>query len=369
MKCKYCSTRMRKKDRFCSFCGKITRCLSCNQKLQRNAVACYVCGSKVSGAQNNIAENLNRVEFHEDLESRSLVTDFTDKTASELGSIIGGVISSKLKKRSKIDPIELNTVERQEVSLEAPELPAQKQNPDIVDINFVNSEIEKLFVNKNDEWHLGESRLKAKNLKDHGRRILLLFLLLGDRKSFPIDSKLLNSLLKRCAVYDGGVRSYMSSNNDYHIIDGNYELTFPGKEEAERILEEVFDSSLENTWVPGKNRSKKNSGGSKYKVVDIPINGDGKLELKKRYDSLKKKTYVSTIMVIINFFMEKKSLEGMNVNEIHSAYRKIGETSPSDIRGTIAQGEKKGFLEGVKRGVFKITSIGKEELKKLSSND
>jgi hypothetical protein len=175
----------------------------------------------------------------------------------------------------------------------------------------------------------------------------------------------MNDLLKRSAVYNGGVRSYMSSNNDYHIIDGHYELTLPGKEEAERILKEVFDDNIESTWTHGGKRTKTNTSGSKYKIVDIPLNGNDKLELKKRCASLKKKTHLSIIMTMTDFFMDEKKLEGLKVNEIHSAYRKIGESSPGDIRGTIANGEKRGFLEKVTRGVFKITSIGKEELKKL----
>jgi hypothetical protein len=175
---------MRKKDRFCSFCGKIARCLSCNQRLERNSVACHVCGSKVAGAVSTLTDNRNRVEFHEDLQSRSLVTDFTDSTASELGGIFGTVISSKLKQRDKIEPIELESVENEEEPLAPPKLLEEKvENPEERNLATSGLGIEKLFISKNDEWRLGESRLKSKNLKDHGRRILLLFLLLGERKA------------------------------------------------------------------------------------------------------------------------------------------------------------------------------------------
>ena len=380
MKCKYCSTQLRPKHRFCYYCGKIARCLSCNTKLPKNAVACSTCGAFTSNVTAKLDPHRNVFTLEENEKGRKISTDFTDKTAEGFSSVLEKVIGRKISGGVSDKPALEAGDDDQTVDAEILESASSVTETSKMAHPASSNEVkldtrlaDRVFVYRNGSWKLGATDLKADNQKDYGRRILLLYLLLGEEQDFTISNTEMNSVLKREGVYDGGVRSYMSSNGDYSIHDGIYELNQYGRREVESILKEVFDESIAKTWRPGTKKSSSNSSkgntSAKYTVEELPLTGPQTLKLKETYESLKSKTHVNKLLLLIDFVVENSELEGLTVNQVYSACRKIGIEAPKDIRGAITTGEKRGYFDKPSRGQFKVNAIGKKELDNQLTDD
>lgn len=376
MKCKKCKKKVNKEFKFCSNCGIQVRCQNCNRKLTKKSKFCSSCGAttihKIESEE--LTENKNTIEFEETLESRKLRAEFTDSTAKSFGSLIGGLLYNRLSEREVIPSI-VNDLEikppppksshKIESNRKVMVLPKDSKE----EINLLSG-LEKIFVKRSNKWSLGETELKAKNWKDQGRRVVLLFLLFSELRNNSVNVSEMNQLLKNCGLYDRGVRSYMSRNTDYNIDSNQYNLTSNGRDEAEAILKQVLNSDVESTWTPNSSKTtsskriKKNN--SRYKSVELELSGEERLEMKKSYDLKNYKNKMETLLPILHFWKEKKNLDGLDYEKIYNSFKVVGALPPGDIPKTLREGLNKGWFKktGAKK-TFAITSVGEEHLKSI----
>ncbi|MEG4059249.1 MULTISPECIES: hypothetical protein [unclassified Microcoleus] len=119
--------------------------------------------------------------------------------------------------------------------------PADQSNAD---------KLRQIFRHNGEQLQLMETRLKAKNKLDAARRLTFLTLFyyneVDGRDEIPRSD--LNDILKRVGLYDNNAATWIGKSADLIVEREMVGLRLPGQEQAQKVLEEVLDRSVEDKW-------------------------------------------------------------------------------------------------------------------------
>lgn len=287
--CPFCNTSLPSRAIFCKSCTKQVRCKTCKDLLEPSSLVCVSCGTRVGEGENSsvakkptkpaLISNMNTLEFDETRSGRSLRATLTDEAVRHLSDPFGMFVAGRITDRTQKSRQPLPPVFR-EIITEHDQLPpptASESDNKRADRETVISDqghsidkdkLQRVFRYEGGQLHLHDSRLKATSKLDAARRLTYLLLYayeLQGRRSIPRDD--LNEALKKAALYDGNSSSWIGSSPDPSIEANEVSLRLPGQEQARKVLEEVLNSEILDTWALGTSKasrpgkSKARSGG------------------------------------------------------------------------------------------------------------
>jgi len=285
--CPLCDARSPELALYCQHCGQPLKCQGCGANLLPTARACIQCGKLIPERSNNdqfqvgtsvVPPGYNRLKFHETYAAdvRDLDLTVSDHAIEQIGSYIGDLIPSLVGTRSKGHSSSSGNHQPQkqsevvEVALDMP--PTKPQLPAATSPSPLPKSSHEVSI-----WDIfrkedgGGLRLDITNLKasgkwDHILRIVYLYLyakLQSNEDKVPrID---VYGVLDNLGLKDtNNISRYI--NQAQGIIsndDGTLRLTFEGRKQAEKYIEDVFNDELPGSWPtkpdsrPSVNRPKK----------------------------------------------------------------------------------------------------------------
>jgi hypothetical protein len=110
--------------------------------------------------------------------------------------------------------------------------------------------LKQIFRHNGEQLQLMETRLKAANRLDAGRRLTYLVLLysldVDGREEIPRVE--LNEILKSVRLYDNNTATWIGKSADLIVERDMVGLRLSGQEQARKVLTEVLDRSIEDKW-------------------------------------------------------------------------------------------------------------------------
>ena len=263
---------------YCPNCPQQIRCKGCHEELLPGASRCVMCGTLVGereSSDRNKAEidrlvpTVSTIKFSETngASSRELEAQITDTLGTSwsdaaVASFFTGRASGRLNSYSSTRTASENP---QQLSLIESDAPDEKS---VVDVT-ADSEVEKhnaanrfedIFRCRDGQVQLIETRLKAENKLDAARRLTYLFLLYREDEDQDEASRTdLTKVLRQVGLDDSNTSNWIRKSPDLITENSMVGLRISGKEKAERILEEVLDSSVETKWSLDKTSTSRRS--------------------------------------------------------------------------------------------------------------
>lgn len=245
MDCLYCSTQLPDKGYYCPNCAKQFKCKSCNELLVKDANACIYCGKEVRNE--NVAPNMNIIEYGETKNTRNFKATFTDTVGQGISDSFGLILSDKISSRkSNIttpkglpNNIDNRKIEEAEVIHDGPDTPELAQ-------------LGKIFKNDGNKITLSETRLKAASKLDYGKRVSILFIYYKTLSGIDqVPRKDLTAILQNASVEDGNLRHWIGTNPLIGVNNEHVELKAPGVDKAKQFLKEISNSEKNDGWQIG----------------------------------------------------------------------------------------------------------------------
>ncbi len=267
--------------------------MSCRALLEPSALACVECGIKVGESDKSatthggeaIQSGRNSLSFQEDRNTRKFEASLTDTAMQALGGVFGDLFAQRGAVRgqqafSGIAPKEghlleggkqlpSSTVVLPMTDTPSPPPPTEEQfaSPQTSDDK---ARVLKFFSSNGDKLELMDSRLKAASRLDYVRRLTYLFLYaheLHGRMSIPESD--LNTVIQTAKMMDasGNARTWIRKRIGIATEgEGAVKLTFKGREDAQKALDNAHDANMPDTWNPDKATQKSKAAKGKKKA-------------------------------------------------------------------------------------------------------
>ncbi len=260
MECIFCTTEISERAKFCSACKKQVKCLGCSAVLEIDSEICIECGLEL---KRTTERHQNVIEFSETKNTRTFKASFSNEVGIQISDSLGMIISGKLPS-GKRQHSEQTTQKA---------LGSKVNNSDIEDTDFEDvseskestSDINKVFKEEDGSYTLEEPRLKAVSRIDYARRLTILFIWAYMQSSADkVPKKALNKIITDASLYDGNWRKWLAKCNLIHSTEDTVTLNIPGKEQAKKYLNDVFDENKIDGWelgTPVRARKKRNKTG------------------------------------------------------------------------------------------------------------
>ena len=261
MLCIICDSEIPDRAKFCPKCKSQIKCVECNAVLEKGSEICIECGFSVQKVKN---ENMNTVEYSESKNSRKFKANFTNEVGQGIGEAFGIVLKGNLNNRKPLKLSKPDSIENEDSENETIDTEYQQ-----VEETLGDRKIQDIFRKTGDKTTLYETRLKAQSKRDYSIRLTLLFLYYRQQnKEEQVPRSDLTSILKDASIEDANWRRWLRNNNLVSVHDDFVELTAPGREQAKTVLQEVFDTEIEDKWKlgtskplkRGKKKEKKENG-------------------------------------------------------------------------------------------------------------
>jgi hypothetical protein len=281
--CPSCNNALSDRAIFCGACSKQARCKVCHELLESNARACVICGTLLGEGQpanghpqENFAGSMNTFFLKETSNTRTVEVSFSDTAIVNLGDVLGYVGSSRIGKRKP-------TTDQSSSQLLLPGASLDLDNGDVENpssvINRVaepsvnlqttgeRERIREVFAQDGERLVLDNLRLKASGQLDAARRLVYLFLYAHELDGHQqVSREAINEVLKDIGLYDPNISNWISTSPDLREADEDghsmFRLRKTGRDEAKRVLAEVFDDTVKDTWtLTDRSRTRAKTGG------------------------------------------------------------------------------------------------------------
>ena len=276
--CVYCSANFDEECIFCPECVAQIKCKNCNALLKVHAKGCVRCGV-ILGEGSNISNSVvtngasNTLSLKETRSSRSIEVKFTDQAIEQISEALGHILIDRLGNKST-PSYEKPTSEK--LLAETTETNNAKED-DFVDGEIehdntppasngkVDSDQQKLrqvFYYKENQLILDNYNLKATGQLDAARRAIFLFLYAHKLEGRSLVSREdINTMLKDIGLMDPNVSNWISTTPDLAQEESGEKpmlrLRINGEKEAIKILGEVSDDSVKDSWTISDRRKTK----------------------------------------------------------------------------------------------------------------
>lgn len=387
MKCIYCENELPSNAKFCPTCLNQIVCLDCGETLFKESPICIFCGmplKRKSDSSDNAA--INNIEFTENENGKSFKASFTNTVAGNVVETFARLLpisSHPSQKYLQTSQNEDKVVDFTDVELvEHPQnLNSNQRSSD--KLNDL-SNLEKIFKNKNGEISIYDTRIKAVSRKDFVARITLLFLyykrLLGVNEVERTD---LNAILNSEKLYDGGFRSWLSTNRK--LIDNRQtylELRPEGLELAEKYLSDFLDSSITNSWdlksskknyssksdlkddsTGTSNKSKASKKVHSYQIIpSLNLKPSGKKSLEDFYLEHPVNSNFEYNLLFIYYLEKVLNEKFINIDHIYTCYKALNIKVPNIYQSIADTKKRKGWIDSSNMNDLKISIAGENYL-------
>ncbi|MBE8987012.1 zinc ribbon domain-containing protein [Nostoc sp. LEGE 12450] len=257
---------------YCSNCPQQIRCKNCREMLLSGAKGCVMCGTPIGEGHNGLASSnegslppvMNTLKFIETSKghSREIEAVLSNEVGISWGgaaiaAIVGGQMTPGKPPNGRSVIRDLSNAEPQQLSLFNDES-GDENNKSTIDTvaqlaaahGIDADKLKHIFRHNGEQLQLMETRLKAGNRLDAGRRLTYLVLLysldVDGREEIPRNE--LNDILKRVGLYDNNAITWIGKSADLIVERDMVGLRLSGQEQARKVLAEVLDDKITGKW-------------------------------------------------------------------------------------------------------------------------
>nr|MDZ8023056.1 hypothetical protein [Nostoc sp. SerVER01] len=232
-----------------------------------------MCGTPIGEGHNSSASNnganltsvMNTLKFVETSKgySREIQATLSNEVGISWGgaaiaAIVGGQMTPGKPPNGRPVIRNLSNPEPQQLSLFNDESSDEKNKSTIDTVAQLPAahgidadKLKQIFRHNGEQLQLmDKKRLKAANKKDAARRLIYLVLLysldIDGREEIPRAE--LNEILKRVGFHDNNIVTWISKSPDLIVERNMAGLSLSGKDEARKVLAEVFDDKIKGKW-------------------------------------------------------------------------------------------------------------------------
>lgn len=276
--CYACGTRLSDRAVYCPECARQIRCQACRELLEPNAKACVVCGtfigqgnptaSATADGNGSDGRAQNRLRLEESRTNRSLDIVFTDNAVESLSDSLGSFILSGMATataRSRRHPHpEISEAEDDALEVVATPKP-EPATPTMLPAATVQPEVDRLrriFQENESQLRLDETRLKGTSRQNSARRLAYLRLLYAEviEKRDHIEKNEIINIINSADWLDNSTSNRIfDGNNDFLITGNSVGLRASGRDEARKMLSDVFDDGIPQDWSLGDLQRKRST--------------------------------------------------------------------------------------------------------------
>lgn len=279
----------------------------------------------------------NVIKYSENQGSRSFEAYFSDGAAGNVVSMLAHFLHINPGNVMEVNSPSFGS--RMEESVSA--LPASEERDS-------SSEIDRVFKQRDGSIVLVMKNLKACNKTDHQARVCLLYLLYYQKNNLGIVTRdNLYDFMRGEKVYSDAFRSWVSRNHQLFIRSGNnIELSLEGEAMANKLLVEVFDTSVEKEWNPASGRiasvrkakgAKTKSGNEPSFLRDLDLAPKGEVSLEEFMKGYQYRNSSPQLNVLFVYYLKQvRKIEEINQDHIYTCYRSLGVKLPKSIYHTLA---------------------------------
>ncbi|QKQ76515.1 zinc ribbon domain-containing protein [Nostoc sp. TCL240-02] len=272
--CPSCQHPLSSNGFYCSNCPQQIRCKNkdCYEILLPGAKGCVMCGTPIGEGHNGSASSnngllpavMNTLKFVETSKgySREIEASLSNEVGISWGgaaitAIVGGQMTPGKPPNSRSVIRDLSNAEPQQLSLFNDES-GDENNKSTIDTvaqlpaahGIDADKLKHIFRHNGEQLQLMETRLKAGNRLDAGRRLTYLVLLysldVDGREEIPRNE--LNDILKRVGLYDNNAIAWIGRSADLIVERDMVGLRLSGQEQARKVLAEVLDDKITGKW-------------------------------------------------------------------------------------------------------------------------
>ena len=304
--CPSCQHPLSSNGFYCSNCPQQIRCKNkdCYEILLPGAKRCVMCGTPISEGHNgSVSSNggslptvMNTLKFVETSKGNSLEIQLAltnevgiSWSGAAIAAIVGRQMTAGKPPNGRSVIRNLSNAEPQQLSLFNDES-SDENNKSTIDAvaqlpaahEGDTDKLKQIFRHNGEQLQLmDKKRLKAANKKDAARRLTYLVLLysldINEREEIPRAE--LNEILKRVGFHDNNIVTWISKSPDLIVERNMAGLSLSGKDEARKVLAEVFDDKIKGKWdltSATASRSSKSNAKSDEDSVSSSKNGKRK---------------------------------------------------------------------------------------------
>lgn len=330
--CPNCAKPISETAIFCGKCRTQIRCSDCKGVIEPDDLYCQNCGSEVN--RKNSASTMNKIRY----DGKSFEAEFTDTVGKDVTETFGKIfLESQRSKNERLLEGRKDNNEDSDggtIDVDAEVLNNLEQSEEVSSIKKKRG-IKDLFREKEGKLDLLETRIKASGKTDYAMRLTYLVVLFYKSTGHDtIDKSKINELLKYCGVYDGHYRGAFGKAKAHFLVDSKkVEFRPAGLEKAKKILDEVYDESIEDKWGLGDLVSTSKSSSSSKSTSDsgkTPKSSSKIIQAEKFDAHHKKKTLkqlfdekkpgksttdrIVTIGFYLNYILKKTSFTDGNID-------------------------------------------------------
>ena len=361
LKCQFCNQELPEGAKFCFNCNKQIVCLECGNLLIENSSICVYCGKEIK--TRSTQSNVNHIKYSETEKGKSFEASFSDETAGNVVDVFAQFMPIKRNQHTQQHQPLLQSVNSEDADAE--EIKEQPKESSPQNNSNTTTDINKIFISKNDTIAIYEKRLKAKSKSDYQARACLLFLLYMKQSNNDIKREELVAFLKKENLNDGNYRAWFSQHKSYFVTgDGTIELSPEGEEKAKEILNEVFDSAIEDTWKPnsGSVQGAVSKPSSKQRnpqfVKDLNLSPNGKESLENYMGHYTFGASSPQINLLFVYYLKHiLKLDNITQDHVFTCYRSLKIKLPNNLYKSLSNTiSRNGWLSCISN--LEVTSIG-----------
>jgi RNA polymerase subunit RPABC4/transcription elongation factor Spt4 len=375
--CFSCDFILDKVYKFCPSCGTNIKCKNCDTLLVKGAKFCFNCGTSIHD-ENQIAvnENINTIKFKETKDEREYEVRFTNETASQVTSVVAGMIPNT-SNIFKLNSTDNSLVEYRVVD--------EVKNNSNESLNFTPSDFSENIVIDNPEEssysdsafpHINDLAVKYTHFSERDWILVYAFYLSDfGEKQFTrkdvyqkyIDTRFTLARRKNFS----GTWNKLFKENFSTVKDISLILTPMGLENAKKILSGQYTKKVikgNNTKDSSPNKPSKPAIQQNIKLEEFDIYAKEGLEkLINDTNTKSTKGYILCIGYYITHILEKEYFSDGNID---FAFKNLKlPKRPNGLRQVITNIKVRDFwFEIVDSKYWKVSRKGELEIEKMLNN-
>ncbi len=338
--CSNCKTVLPLESLFCKQCGAQIKCKKCHTLRDENANFCMVCGEPYNSISGNTEKAINKIEFAQKGNSKTMAASFTNDVGFYLANAFNSVVTGHpiLTKNPFRNQLQMRVGKSNSNTL-LKEPTTDIQDAEVVEMNYMDT-IAKIFTQNDDgKLEIVDNRLKEKSKFDKTKRLAVLYVYAKKMSGNEFtEREELNDIITQQKLKLKDFRKFLSMDMQKYFSEkekGKFTLIAGGTDFAEKILKEIANPDYQAiTSKAGRKVGKKtsNTSPSSTNIKEAKKSGSSNpsaLEMMKR-------------LIEENYFSINRKLNDIIT---HCDVKKAVKFSPQNISATLSRLVKDNILE------------------------
>ncbi|WP_241287584.1 zinc ribbon domain-containing protein [Chryseobacterium indologenes] len=329
--CFSCDSILDQGYRFCPSCGTNIKCKNCDTLLIKDAKFCFSCGTSIFEENKTTVnnENANTIKFKETKDERSYEVSFTNETASQVTSVVAGMIpnGSNIFKEAVIknDLLGYNTINDIQQQNEESQKNKIYETSVVVNSDEISGNTVDIEIGNNDIYpHINDLARKYDYFSEKDWILIYAFYLSDfGNKQFTREEVFNKYKVERKTSVR--IKNFARSWNDLFkenfstVKENDLILTKQGLINARGLMNNQTRNvkAKKNTKsnTANQNKSTKTTKQSSVKIEEFDIYEKGGLQsFIEKFNATSTKEYILCIGYFITKILEKESFSDGNVD-------------------------------------------------------